>query len=74
MYDGLKNEKLFILNHSLVKNCKKTNLYCIDLAAKLEGQIDFWFDRNHTTALGSKIIAETIIDDLVKIIKQKKLF
>ena len=74
MFDGLKNEKLFILNYSLIEYCKDANIHCIDLAIKLDGKINYWFDRNHTTGLGSKIIAETVINDLIKIIKEKKLF
>ena len=74
MFDGLKNEKLFILNYSLIEYCKDANIHCIDLAIKLDGKINYWFDRNHTTGLGSKIIAETVINDLIKIIKEEKLF
>ena len=72
--DGLKHEKLFILNHSLIEYCKETGMHCIDLAAKLEGKFNYWFDLSHTTGLGSEIISKTVIDDLVKIIKQKNIF
>ena len=72
--DGNKLEKLFILNRSLIEYCKDANMNCIDLAAKLDGKFNYWWDGIHTTGLGSKVIAEIIIDDLIKIIKQEKLF
>ena len=46
----------------------------IDLAAKLNGKFNYWWDTSHTTGLGSKVIAETVIDDLIKIIKQENIF
>ena len=49
-------------------------MHCINLAAKLNGKFNYWADFSHTTGLGSKVIAETVIDDLIKIIKQEKLF
>lgn len=73
MADGHKLEKLFILNRSLIEYCKDVNMNCIDLAAKLDGKFNYWWDGIHTTGLGSKVIAEIIIDDLIKIIKQEKL-
>ena len=71
---GNKHEKLFILNHSLIEYCKNTNMHCIDLAAQLNGKFNYWSDGTHTTGLGSKVVAETIIDDLIKIIKQENIF
>ena len=71
---GNKNEKLFILNYSLIEYCKNTNMYCIDLAAELNGKYKYWWDRHHTTGLGSKVVAETVINDLIKIIKRENLF
>ena len=73
-YDGLKADVLFILNYSLIEFCKKRNFSCIDLGKKLNGELRYWYDPVHTSILGSKIVAETIIDDLVKILKQKNLF
>ena len=72
--DGLKLEELFILNYSLIEYCKDVNMHCIDLAAKLNGKFNYWTDEWHTTGLGSKVIAETVIDDLVKIIKLENLY
>ena len=71
---GNKNETLFILNYSLIEYCQKINMHCIDLASKLDGKFNYWSDGLHTTGLGSKIIAETVIDDLIKIIKKKNVF
>ena len=72
--DGLKLEKLFILNHSLIEYCKDVSMHCINLPAKLNGKFNYWADNFHTTGLGSKVIAETVIDDLIKIIKQENIF
>ena len=72
--DGLKLEKLFILNHSLIEYCKDVSMHCINLAAKLNGKFNYWTGNWHTTGLGSKVIAETVIDDLIKIIKQENIF
>jgi len=72
--DGLKLEKLFILNYSLIEYCKDVSMHCINLAAKLNGKFNYWADDYHTTVLGSKVIAETVINDLIKIIKQENIF
>ena len=71
---GVDNENLFINNYSLIEYCKEKNLYCIDLAKKMIGKLDYWFDGVHTSILGSKVIAEIIIEDLIKIIKKENLF
>ena len=73
-FDGLREEMIFILNYSLIEYCEIRNLNCIDLAKKLNGKLSFFYDMAHTTSSGSKIIAETIVDDLAKIIKQENLF
>ena len=73
-YDGLKVSNLFILNYSLIEYCVKRNLSCIDLGKKLNGKIKYWYDAVHTSIQGSKVIAEVLIDDLDKIIRQKNLF
>ena len=70
-FEFLKLEKLFILNRSLIEYCKDVSMHCINLAAKLNGKFNYWADEFHTTGLGSKVIAETVIDDLIKIIKQE---
>jgi len=72
--NGLKVGDLFIHNYALIEYCQKENLHCIDFAKKFKGKLDYWYDGTHTTALGSKAIAESIIDDLIKIIKKENLF
>ena len=72
--DGNKKERLFILNYSLIEYCQNNKMHCIDLAAKLNGKYNYWRDTTHTTGLGSKVIAETVIDDLIKIIKKENIF
>ena len=74
MANGLKIEKLFILNYALIEYCKNSNLNCIDLAAKLEGEYKYWCDSVHTSPLGSRVVAKTVIDDLIRIIKKEKIF
>ena len=44
----------------------------LDFAKKFNGQLDYWYDGVHTSALGSKAIAEVIIGDLVEIIKKNE--
>ncbi len=61
---GHHDKILFSLNYSLIKHCKKKNYHCIDLAQKLEGKKDFWWDGIHTTSKGSKVIADLIFDEL----------
>ena len=74
LFDGNKDERLFIINYSLIEYCKDKNLHCIDLASKFNGKLNYWFDGVHTTGLGSKAIVEVVIEDLIKIIKQEKMF
>ena len=64
--NGNYNKKLFILNYSLIDHCKKKKYNCIDLAKKLKGEDDFWWDGIHTTPKGSKKIANIIFNDLKK--------
>ena len=72
--DGLGDENMFILNYSLIEYCNKKKFYCIDLAQKMNGEMNYWFDGFHTTALGSKVVSEVIIEDLVKILKKEDIF
>jgi len=65
--DGHK-EIIFTLNSSLINHCIKKGYNCIDLAKKLNPQIDLWVDKAHTTKKGSSAIADTIYSDLEKII------
>ncbi len=73
-FEGVRNERLFIINHSLIEYCMDKNLYCIDLADKFNGKFNYWFDDVHTTGEGSKLIAETLINDLIEIVGQGKIY
>ena len=65
-HEPSEKEKLFILNRSLIKHCLNKDYKCIDLARKINGKKEYWWDGVHTTIPGSKIIADIIYLDLVK--------
>ena len=67
---GFQNRKLIKLNMSLINHCKKKQYHCIDLAKKLEGENDFWWDGVHTTPKGSEAIADIIAPELIEIFKK----
>ena len=67
-HDGHYNEKLFSLNYSLINHCKIKNYKCIDLASKLQGRKNYWWDGTHTTAEGSKVIVDLIFPEIKNII------
>ena len=50
------------------------NEYIQKNIAELNGKIKYWYDAVHASIQGSKVIAEVLIDDLDKIIRQKNLF
>jgi lysophospholipase L1-like esterase len=64
-------EKTFTLNNALMERCRLKNYLCIDLARKLEGKVEYWYDGIHTTKEGSKVIADLITPELISIIKLK---
>jgi len=64
-------EKVFVLNNALMNRCRLKNYLCIDLARKLKGKVDYWYDGIHTTKEGSKVIADLITPELISIIKLK---
>ncbi len=66
---GGHSKKHLILNYSLMEHCKLKKYYCINLAGDFVGKKNYWYDLNHTTPLGSKIISDKIYPDLKKIIK-----
>ena len=66
---GFNNSKLVALNSSLIIHCKENNYKCIDVASKLDGKFDFWWDGIHTTPKGSKEIANIIAPKLIKILE-----
>jgi lysophospholipase L1-like esterase len=63
-HNGNYNEKIFIFNYSLINHCKQKGYSCIDLAKKLNGKLEYWWDGIHTTPKGSKVITNIIYPDL----------
>ena len=68
--EGFNNPTLVALNLSLINHCKIKEYECIDLASKLDGKFDFWWDGIHTTPEGSQEIANIIAPELIKIINK----
>ena len=68
--EGFNNPALVALNLSLINHCKIKEYKCIDLASKLDGKFDFWWDGIHTTPKGSQEIADIIAPELIKIINK----
>lgn len=58
-----------VLNLSLIDHCNLKKYYCIDLAKKLNGKKDFWYDGTHTSKEGSIEIVNIIFPELYKILK-----
>ena len=54
---------LFMYNESLIKHCLIKKYKCIDLAKKLSPKVEYWYDFQHTTRKGSKIIADIIFEN-----------
>ena len=72
-FDGLKDEVLFILNYSLIEHCKINKINCIDSAKLINGKFEFWYDTTHSTILGSEVIAKSIINELINILRNNKI-
>ena len=66
-YDGLSNQKLFLINESLKKFSKNKNYHLIKLDEIIEMELYDFYDNVHTTPKGSKKIAHTIYPLLKKI-------
>lgn len=64
--EGYNNLKLASLNIILIDHCIKKNYLCIDLASKLNGKPEFWWDGVHTTPKGSEEIASILAPELIK--------
>ena len=64
-------EILYALNTSLIEHCKNKKYHCIDVATKLDGDINYWRDGTHTTKLGSEKVADLIMKDLMPILNTK---
>ena len=67
---GNGDKRIFILNYSLIKHCKKNKYNCIDLAGKLRGKSEFWWDGIHTTPEGSLEISNIIFPELLNLVKK----
>ena len=69
VYDGLRDQKLFLVNERLKKFSIHNNYHLIKLDEIIEMELDDFYDTAHTTPKGSKKIAETIYPYLVKFLK-----
>ena len=58
-------KEVFLLNTALMKRCLLKKYLCIDLAQKLDGNVNYWYDGIHTSKKGSKIIADLITPELL---------
>ena len=68
--EGSSFKNLFIMNYSLINHCVKKNYNCIDLARKLKGKNEFWWDGIHTTPEGSINISNIIFPELLNLIRK----
>lgn len=69
VYDGLRDQKLFLVNERLKKFSIHNNYHLIKLDEIIEMELYDFYDTTHTTPKGSKKIAETIYPYLVKFLK-----
>ena len=67
-YDGLKDEKLFLLNEILKEFSTKRRLKIIKLDEIYDGINKDFYAHNHTTPQGSERISKIIFENLNKII------
>ncbi len=67
---GNGDKRIFVLNYSLINHCKKNKYNCIDLARKLKGESEFWWDGIHTTPKGSLEISNIIFPELLNFVKK----
>ena len=72
---GMGSSSVFVVGlMNLLNSFHGRNITNKMLAKKFDGKVEYFFDGVHTTPAGSSAIAQTIIDDLVKIIKKEQLF
>ena len=67
-YDGLKNQKLFLVNEKLKKFSNNNNFHIIKLDEIIEMELNDFYDKVHTTPKGSERIANAIYPLLKKIL------
>jgi lysophospholipase L1-like esterase len=63
------SKNIFLLNKSLIEHCKLKKYLCIDLAKKIDGKVEYWYDGVHTTKEGSKVIADLVTPELLNFFK-----
>jgi hypothetical protein len=73
MYDGLKDEKLFLINGELKRFALDNNYYFIPLDEILTMEEYDYFDTAHTTPQGSKRIADKIFPLLLKFLENDEI-
>ncbi len=67
-YEGLKDQKLFIINEKLKDFSKINNFNIIKLDEIVEMELNDFYDQVHTTPKGSRRISEAIYPSLKKIL------
>ena len=67
-FNYMSKEK--IISEIIITNCKKNQIFCIDLFSKVKFSNDSLYDLVHTNPIGAKIIAETIFKDFNKILSK----
>ncbi len=70
MYDGLKDEKLFLVNNELKNFAIENKYFIIPLDEILSMKKNDFFDTAHTTPQGSKRIADKIFPLLLNFLKE----
>lgn len=53
-----------IISETIIENCKKNKIFCIDLFNKIEFQNDSFYDLVHTNPKGANLIANKIFDEI----------
>ncbi len=65
-FNYMSKEK--IISDTIMKNCKKNQIFCINLHNKIQFSEDSLYDLVHASPSGAKIIAQTIFSDFNKIL------
>jgi lysophospholipase L1-like esterase len=55
-----------LVNQRLLEVCAEQQVECVDLAGAMNGQEDFFFDDVHFTELGSRRVADLVVDYLAQ--------
>ena len=70
-FDGLRDDKLFLINEITKEFSKKKKINVIKLDEKYAGEINDFYDQNHPAEQGSDKISEIIYKELIKIISKQ---